>query len=160
VGNTVVCGPDDPSRPAIDVLRSLPASRPVTTQRPNKIYLIGFQQADPERARLVTGTGLEGVASDDMPGSIYDLVARGDFAGSLIHTPNVYDFPVSLQIARILGGDALWVHNGQPVNFSELWLDDRADMLRLPGIVATSPYRDVLDKLIPLARDWNPNRYA
>ena len=159
VGNTVVCGPDDPSRPAVDVLRSLPASTPIENPRPNKIYLIGFQQADPERARLVTGTGLEGVAPDDMPGAIYDLIARGEFAGSLIHTPNVYDFPVSLQISRILGGDSVWVHNCQPVNFSELWVDERADMLRLPGIVATSPYPDVLEKLIPLAKDWSQKRY-
>lgn len=160
VGNTVVCGPDDPSRPAVEVLRDLPASIRRENPRPNKIYLIGFQQADPERAKLVTTTGLEGVAPDDMPGSIYDLIARGDFAGSLIHTPNVYDFPVSLQIARALGGNSVWVHDGQPVNFSELWVDDRADMLRLPGIVATSPYLDVLDKLVPLAKDWNRQRYS
>lgn len=159
VGNTVVCGPDDPSRPACDVLRSLPASTRHESPRPNKIYLIGFQTADPERAQLVSETGLEGVAPDDMPGSIYDLMASGEFAGSLIHTPNVYDFPVSLQIARILGGDSVWVQNGQPVNFSELWTDERADMLRLPGIVATSPYPDVLAKLVPLAKDWNPQRY-
>lgn len=159
VGNTVVCGPDDTSRPAIDVLRSLPASIRHENPRPNRIYLIGFQKDDPARADLVTQTGLEGVASDDMPGSIYDLIARGDFAGSLIHTPNVYDFPVSLQISRILGGDSVWAHNGQPVNFSELWVDDRADMLRLPGIVATSPYPDVLEKLVPLAKDWNQVRY-
>ncbi len=159
VGNTVVCGPDDPSRPAVEVLRGLPATIRHETSRPDKIYLIGFQQDDPERAKRVTETGLVGVPPDEMPGAIYDLIARGDFAGSLIHTPNVYDFPVSLQIARILGGNSVWVHNGEPVNFSELWLDDRADMLRLPGIVATSPYSDVLDKLVPLARDWNRKRY-
>lgn len=159
VGNTVVCGPDDTSRTAVEVLRSLPASVRRTDPRPDRIYLIGFQKEDAARAGLVTATGLQGVAPDDMPGSIYDLIASGTFAGSLIHTPNVYDFPVSLQISRILGGDSVWVHNGQPVNFSELWTDERADMLRLPGIVATSPYPDVLAKLVPLAKDWNPIRY-
>lgn len=159
VGNTVVCGPDDTSRTAVEVLRSLPASVRRTAPRPDRIYLIGFQKEDAARAGLVTATGLQGVAPDDMPGSIYDLIASGTFAGSLIHTPNVYDFPVSLQISRILGGDSVWVHNGQPVNFSELWTDERADMLRLPGIVATSPYPDVLEKLVPLAKDWSPIRY-
>lgn len=159
VGNTVVCGPDDTSRTAVEVLRSLPASVRRTDPRPDRIYLIGFQKEDAARAGLVTATGLQGVAPDDMPGSIYDLIASGTFAGSLIHTPNVYDFPVSLQISRILGGDSVWVHNGQPVNFSELWTDERADMLRLPGIVATSPYPDVLEKLVPLAKDWSPIRY-
>lgn len=159
VGQTVVCGPDDPSRPAVDVLRSLPASNRSEGARPNRIYLIGFQAADVACSQQVTAAGLAGVAPDDMPGSIYDLIASGDFAGSLIHTPNVYDFPVSLQIARILGGNSVWCHNGQSVNFSELWMDERADMLRLPGIVATSPYQEVLDKLVPLAKDWNPKRY-
>lgn len=159
VGNTVVYGPDDPSRPPIEVLRSLPAAKRQDGSRPNKIYLVGFQNEIDQRASDVAGTGLEGVAPDDMPGSIYDLMARGDFAGSLIHTPNVYDFPVSLQIARSMGGNSVWVHNRQPVNFSELWVDERANMIRLPGIVATSPYHDVLDKLTKLACDWNPHRY-
>lgn len=159
-GQTVVCGPDDPSRPATDVLRNLPAmTRPVPGQA-KSIYLIGFQQRDASNAQLVTEAGLRGVAPDDMPGSIYDLMARGEFAGSLIHSPNVYDFPVSSQIARIMGGDAVWVHNRQPVHFGETWLDDRADMLRLPGIVACSPDPAVLEILCKLAKDWNPIRYV
>ena len=93
-------------------------------------------------------------------GSIYPLLATGQFAGSLIHSPNIYDFPVSLHLARIMGGDAVWVHNGQSVNFDELWMDDRADMLRLPGIVACAVEQKVLDTLCDLARDWNPQRYA
>ena len=80
------------------------------------------------------------------------LPARGEYAGSLIHSPNVYDFPASLHLARVLGGDALWVHNRQPVNFDELWMDERANMLRLPGIIATSPERQVLDTLCSLAK--------
>jgi 3'(2'), 5'-bisphosphate nucleotidase len=160
VGNEIVVGPDDPSRPAPDVLRSLPTVDPAQRGTSKRIYLIGFQRHDAERARLVTAAGLEGVPPDEMPGCIYDLMARGDFAGSLIHSPNVYDFPASLQIARVLGGDAVWVHNGESVNFDRLWLDERADMLRLPGIIACSPDRAVLQTLVSVARDWNPERYA
>ena len=94
-----------------------------------------------------------------MPGCIFALFATGEFGGSLIHSPNVYDFPVSLQIARILGGDALWVHNGEPVHFEELWLDDRADMLRLPGIVACSHDPEKLTKMCQHAKDWSQVRY-
>src|SRR5262249_21517785 len=81
----VACGPDDPSRPAIDVVRGLPTfddSHP----RTKRVYLIGFQHRDVEAARQVTAAGLEGIAPDDMPGSIYQLLAEGEFGGSLIHS--------------------------------------------------------------------------
>jgi 3'(2'), 5'-bisphosphate nucleotidase len=52
------------------------------------------------------------------------------------------------------------VHNGRSVHFRETWLDERANMLRLPGIVACAVNRDVLQTLAKLARDWNPNRYT
>lgn len=164
-GERVVCGPDDPGRTATDVLRSLPSigAKDATAQASagrNKIYLIGFQKHDRAKAEQVTRAGLTGVAADDCPGCLYELLARGDYAGSLIHSPNVYDFPASLQLVRARGGDSLWVHNRQPVNFHELWLDERANMLRLPGIVATSADTDVLNTLCTLARDWNPVRYA
>lgn len=113
-GNTIKCGADDPTRPAGEVIASLPAVDPATRPHSKKIYLIGFQTRDPERAQAVTDAGLEGYAPDDMPGSIYPLMATGDFGGSLIHTPNVYDFPLSLHIARILGGDAVRVDSGRP----------------------------------------------
>lgn len=154
----IACGPDDPSRPAVDAVRSLPTFD-ASSPRSNSIYIIGFQHREAEAARQVTAAGLKGVASDDMPGSIYELMAQGTFGGSLIHSPNVYDFPVSLQLARLLGGDAVWVHNGEAVHFRETWLDDRADMLRLPGIVACSPDRKVLDTLVSLAKDWQRDRY-
>ncbi len=144
------------------MLDSLPAIDPQTRPDSQKIYLIGFQKNDPVNAQKVTDAGLHGVASDEMPGSIYPLLATGEFGGSLIHTPNIYDFPVSLHIARILGedGDAVWVHNGESVHFRELWNDDRADMLRLTGIVACSTNRQTLKTLVNLAHDWNPTRYA
>jgi 3'(2'), 5'-bisphosphate nucleotidase len=155
----ILTGPDDCSRPARPVLDAL---RPVDRARlpeSKKIYVIGFQKRDPERAGDLASIGLEGHTSETMDGSVYELLARGEYGGSLIHSPNVYDFPVSLQIARALGGDAVWVHNRESVHFGQRWIDDRANMIRLPGIVACSPSRATLDKLCDLARDWNPNRY-
>ncbi|MBD3675328.1 MAG: inositol monophosphatase [Planctomycetaceae bacterium] len=158
-GETIRCGEDDWSMPAREALDQM---TPITAEnRPdsNKIYMIGFQQADAERAAGLAEIGLEGYTADTMPGCIFALFATGEFGGSLIHSPNVYDFPVSLQIARILGGDALWVHNGEPVHFKELWLDDRADMLRLPGIVACSHDPEKLKLMCEHARDWSQVRY-
>ncbi len=153
-------GPDDPGRPAEAVVQSLPPVDLRTLRESNKIYLIGFQQNDPRRAELVTRVGLEGHTSDTMDGSIYELMARGEYGGSLIHSPNVYDFPVSLHLARAMGGDAVWVHDGQPVHFRQTWLDGRANMVRLPGIVACGRSRQTIDTLCELARDWNPVRYS
>lgn len=156
----IICGEDDPGRPATEVLESLNPVDPATRPDSKRVYLIGFQQNDPAKAAAVTAAGLEGLTSDATPGSPYELLARGKLGGSLIHSPNVYDFPASLQMARALGGDAVWVQSGEPVHFRELWHDDRADMLRLPGIVACSPNRETLRVLCELAHDWNPVRYA
>ncbi len=158
-GDIVATGPDDPSRPAADVVRTLAPIVPSERGSSKKIYLIGYQKQDAEKAQLVTDAGLEGVLAADMGGCHYWTFARGEFTGSLIHSPNIYDFPVGMHIARILGGDALWVHNEQPVHLRETWLDERADMERLPGIVACSADRTVLKTLCELARDWNPVRY-
>jgi 3'(2'), 5'-bisphosphate nucleotidase len=157
---SVYCGPDDPSKSAADVLRAL---RPVDPRRvpdSKKIYVVGFQEHDGDRTRDLAAVGLDADTSDTVEGCVYELRSRGQLGGSLIHSPNVYDFPVSLHIARALGGDAVWVHNGQPVNFHETWLDERANMIRLPGIVACSTNRMTLDTLCTLARDWDPNRYS
>lgn len=159
-GDTIRCGEDDPGRPAADVLEAMPALRPEDRPDSKSIYLIGFQSHDAARAADVTAAGLCGVPPDDMPTAIYPLLARGEIGGSLIHSPNVYDFPVSLHLARILGGDAVWVDSGRSVDFRETWLDERADMLRLPGIVACSPNRQTLETLMRVARDWNPVRYS
>ena len=155
----MLAGPDDPGKPARQVLDSMTPIDVKTRHDSKKIYLIGFQQHDAARAADVTEAGLDGIAPDLMPGSIYPLLATGEFGGSLIHTPNVYDYPVSFQIARELGGDSVWVHNGQRVNFTETWMDDRADMLRLPGIVATSANPETLKILSELACEWSPVRY-
>jgi 3'(2'), 5'-bisphosphate nucleotidase len=164
-GNRIVCGPDDPDRTARVVLDSLPDVSKSPADPGPGIYLIGFQQRDTQRAREVDQLSwnsgrLAGRTSDEMPGSIYPLTAMGEYVGSLIHSPNIYDFPVSMHIARVRGGDAVWVHNGEPVHYRSLWLDERAGMLRYPGIVACSENREVLQKLCDLARDWNPVRYA
>lgn len=153
------CGPDDTTRPARSVLDSL--DNRMTQRNPDArgIYLIGFQDRDPDCARQVDGIGLAGRTSDEMNGSIYPLMATGEYAGSLIHSPNIYDFPVSMHIARLLGGDAVWVHNRRPVHYRQLWMDDRADMLRFPGVVACSEFPEVNDRLCDLAEDWNQIRY-
>jgi 3'(2'), 5'-bisphosphate nucleotidase len=158
-GDRVVTGPDDWDRPATDVLAGLEPVSKANRPQSRNVYVIGFQQNDRAKADAVTAAGLKGVTSDDLPGCVFELQARGEFAGSLIHTPNIYDFPLSMQIARAFGGDALWVHNRQPVHLGETWLDERADMLRLPGIIASSEHRDVLETLCELARDWDPARY-
>ena len=159
-GETLKCGPDDTSVSAQECLARMPAIQPESRTDSNKIYLIGFQQNDVINAQKVTAAGLEGFAPDDTPGSIYPLLATGEFGGSLIHSPNIYDYPVSMQIARMLGGDSVWVHNGEAVHFDETWMDDRASMLRLPGIVATADNHQKLQILVNLAKDWNPVRYA
>ena len=157
--STIKYGADDPTQPAAERLESLPALAHDQHSASNDIYLIGFQQHDAERAQLVSSVGLRGVSPDEMPGSIYPLLCSGEFGGSLIHSPNVYDFPVSSHLVRILGGDAVWVHDGRSVHFEETWLDDRADMLRLPGIVACAVDHAALQKLTELARDWDRRRY-
>ena len=160
IGDTIRVGPDNPLQPARDALDAITPVNPTARPDSSQIYLIGFQEHDAARAEDVTATGLQGVAPDDMPGSIYPLLADGRFGGSLIHSPNIYDFPVSLHIARILGGDAVWVHDGQSVHFDELWMDERADMLRLPGIVACSANHQTLETLVKLASEWSRERYA
>jgi 3'(2'), 5'-bisphosphate nucleotidase len=160
LGKRILCGPDDPQHPALDVLRNMQPRPFPTMTASKKIYVIGFQQDDRAKAELVTKVGLEGVAADDCPGCLYELLARGEYAGSLIHSPNVYDYPAGLHLTRIAGGDSLWVHNEEPVNFRKLWIDERANMLRLPGIIATSADRGILKALCALAGDWNPVRYA
>lgn len=159
VGDRIVCGDDDPSRPATDVLQSLTPIVPGTRPDSNKIYFGGFLQDDTAKGQALTEAGLDGYTAEQLPGCMFELFARGLFGGQLTHTPNIYDFPVTLHLARILGGDALWVHNQQPVHFEELWMDDRADALRLPGIVACSANRETLELLCDLAKDWEPVRY-
>jgi 3'(2'), 5'-bisphosphate nucleotidase len=87
-------------------------------------------------------------------------MANGYLGGALFHTPNVYDFPVCMHVARALGGDAVWVHDSARVDFRRTWRDERANMFRLPGIVACASDRAVLPKLIDVARHWSAERYG
>ena len=154
---TIKSGPDRSEAAAEAVLDDL---APVGARAGGRgVYLIGFRDQDIPRADLVTAAGLKGYGPQQMPGSIYPLLAEGAFCGSLIHTPNVYDFPVSLQIARLLGGDAVRVDTGKRVDFTDLWLDERSGMVRLHGVVACSPEPNVLATLTDIGRDWNPERY-
>jgi 3'(2'), 5'-bisphosphate nucleotidase len=158
VGNRISCGEDDPHRPATDVLRDL---LPIdSTTRPDaKAIRLSPPLDTPDNLQVLADTGLEPITSVPASGNLYDLFARGAVGGQIIHTPNVYDFPVFLHIARILGGDAHWVHTQQPVNFHDVWFDERVEMLRLPGIVACSVNRETLATLCALAKDWDPRRY-
>jgi 3'(2'), 5'-bisphosphate nucleotidase len=143
-------GPDDPRQSACQVVDQLPAVPQNRRPRSKKIYVVGYRHDSARRAQQVSGAGLDGYDVERMPGSFFELFARGDFGGCLARTPNVYDFPISVHIARTLGGDAVWVHNRQPIDFAEIWLDDRSNMLRLPGTIACSDDLEILDRLCEL----------
>jgi 3'(2'), 5'-bisphosphate nucleotidase len=155
----IVLGPDDYTRPARTVLDTLP---PMAGDQPrnNRRFLVsGFLGREAERAREVSGAGLEGVLGGDTPGSLFPLIASGYLGGALFHTPNVYDFPVCMHLARVLGGDAVRAHDGRRVDFREMWRDERANMFRLPWIVACAVDRRVLATLVEVARGWSIERY-
>lgn len=156
-GARLVVGADDPERPAREALDRLPPVSPAARAAGRLVYVGGFTRRDPLPA--LAALGLEGVGPGALPHSVYPLLARGAVAGTLLHTPNVYDFPVIAHVARCLGGDAVWAHDGRPVHFGETWLDARSGMIRLPGIVACAVDRDLLRALAALARDWSPVRY-
>jgi 3'(2'), 5'-bisphosphate nucleotidase len=160
VQDRVVVGPDDHGRPARAVLDGLPAAALARRPATAPIWVGGFHPEDDSKAHLVSAAGLEAVTTGSAAGSVYPRLARGELGGALLHTPNVYDFPVLLHVARALGGDAVWVGDGRPVDFRESWFDARAAMLRLPGIVACAVDPAVLRRLVELARDWTPVRYA
>ena len=156
----VVVGPDDLALGARAALDALP---PIALDRPRKghrILVSGFLGREEERRRAVCTAGLDGILGADTQGSLYPLMARGEVDGALFHTPNVYDFPVCIHLARLLGGDAVWVHDGRRVDFRSVWRDERSNMLRLPGIVACAVDRDVIRTLVEVARGWSPERYG
>lgn len=159
-GDSIRVGDDDLSRPARAVLDTLPVVERGTPSPSRNIYMIGFVGREQESVAAVTAAGLTGVDADETPGCLYDLMATGAFGGSLIHSPNVYDYPVSIQLARQLGGDSVFVRTGEPVRFRDLWLDERSKMWRLPGIVATAVDPAALSVLCSVAREWNEDRYA
>ena len=156
----IVVGPDDHGREARAALDALPPIVPDRRASNRKILVSGFLDRDQERARAVTAAGFDGLSGGDKEEALYPMLARGDFAGALFHTPNVYDFPVCIHLARVLGGDAIWAHDGRPVDFRALWRDERANMLRLPGIVACATDRSLLAPLAAAARDWSRDRYG
>jgi 3'(2'), 5'-bisphosphate nucleotidase len=159
-GDRIVLGPDDPTRPPRAVLDALPPIAPDRHKASRRILVSGFLGHETERARAVSATGLEGVLGTDTPGSLYPLMASGYLGGALFHTPNVYDFPVCMHVARALGGDAIWVHGGTAVDFRRVWRDERANMFRLPGIVACASDPSVTPTLVDVARHWSTERYA
>jgi len=157
--NGFVLGPDDPSRPAREVLDTLPPVRRRADSR--LVVLANFFDRVQERAALVRAAGLEARPYVGAEGSLFPLLASGEIAGAIYHTPNVYDFPVAMHLARLLGGEAVWVHDGRRADFRSVWRDERgAGMLRLPDIVACAADRSVLETLVTVARDWPRDRYA
>jgi len=155
----IVLGPDDHTRPARTVLDALPPIAAGQPRNSRRILVSGFQGRDAERAQAVSAAGLEGVLGNETPGSLFPLVANGYLGGALVHTPNVYDFPVCMHLARVLGGDAIRAHDGRRVDFREVWRDERAKMFRLPGIVACATDRRVIETLVDVARGWSTDRY-
>jgi 3'(2'), 5'-bisphosphate nucleotidase len=155
----VAVGPDDVTRTAREALDALPRLGAGRRPRGRRIVVDGFRSLNEERVRAVRAAGLDAVLESDLHESIHTRFALGALGGALFHSPNVYDFPVWIHLARLFGGDAVWVHDRRPVDFRTSWLDERASMLRLPGIVACAVDRDVLGTLSDLARDWNPSRY-
>jgi 3'(2'), 5'-bisphosphate nucleotidase len=155
----IVLGPDDSTRAARAVLDVLPPIAVHQRQASRRILVSGFLERDEERARAVSAAGLEGVLDADTRGSLFPLMAHGDLGGALFHTPNVYDFPVCVHLARLLDGDAVWAHDGRSVDFRGLWHDERANMLRLPGIVACARDSRVIATLVDVARHWGADRY-
>jgi 3'(2'), 5'-bisphosphate nucleotidase len=156
----IVLGPDDPTRAARAALDALAPIAPGRRQGSRRILVSGFRGHEAEHARAVSAAGLDGVLGSDTPGSLFPLMVSGYLAGALFHTPNVYDFPVCMHVARALGGDAVWVHDGTRVDFRRTWRDERTNMLRLPGIVACASDPSVVPTLVDVARHWSGERYA
>ena len=159
-GEEVIVCDEDPARPAADLLAAAPRITEATRRSGRGCYIIGFQSLDEGRAELLTSRGFRGYGPQQMPSSVYPLMATGEFCGSLIHTPNVYDFPVSLQIAERFGGGAMRCDTREPVDFSDVWLDEKSGMLRLRGIVACADNPADLQTLCEIGQDWNPERYS
>jgi 3'(2'), 5'-bisphosphate nucleotidase len=158
-GDRILAGPDDPSRPAAAVVRALPQVAPGKAPVVPRIFTAGFMEAGADVIRRVAQLGIDAEASEFDGRTGYQQIAAGEVCGALFHSPNVYDFPVMMQLFRILGGDAVRVQDGRPVDFHRVWRDERANLLRLPGIVACSCDAGVLLRLVELAREWNPARY-
>jgi 3'(2'), 5'-bisphosphate nucleotidase len=159
-GDRIVLGPDDHTRPARAVLDALAPVAPDRSRNLRRILVSGFKGGDDaERAQAVSAAGLEGVLGGDTPGSLFPLMANGYLGGALFHTPNVYDFPVAMHLARVLGGDAIRAHDGRRADFREVWRDERSNMFRLQGIVACAVDRRVLATLVDVARGWSTERY-
>lgn len=155
----ILAGPDDHSLPADEVVRSLPPVKSVARPTMPQIYITGFMQSEPDAIQRLAQIGIDGSSWGLAKETPYQMMGSGQLAGALIHSPNVYDFPISLHLCRILGGDGVWVSNRQSVNFHQTWLDEKSKMLRLPGIVACSSDPEVLHKLVDLAKTWSSDRY-
>jgi len=155
----IVMGPDDLSRSAGDVVRSLPRLRSHAVGPATAVYVNGFQQRSRAVTEVLAARGIRGLVSEQIPGCPMELVCRGELGGALVHSPNVYDFPILLHLIRSLGGDAKFVASDRPVDFEEIWVDGRAKMRRLSGVIAAAIDPGLLDSLCSAARGWTFDRY-
>lgn len=155
----IVMGSDDLARSAGDVVRSLPRLVSVAAGSATAVYVNGFQQRSRAVTEVLAARGVKGLVSEQIPGCPMELVCQGELGGALVHSPNVYDFPILLHLIRSLGGDARFVASGSPVDFEDIWIDDRAKMRRLSGVIAAAIDPGLLDTLCTTARDWTFDRY-
>lgn len=72
----IVSGPDDHTRPATDVLRSLSRAEPHTSDTP-RIYMTGFMQSEQEAIRRVQSLGIDGAWWNTADAAPYQLFASG-----------------------------------------------------------------------------------
>ena len=155
----IVLGPDDTRQTARAVLDALPPLTAGSRSESRRVVLSDLFAGDDAVTRAVIAAGFEPVFGARLLDSVFTVLARGDVAGVITHTPNVYDFPVAAHIARLLGGDAVWARTGRPIDFRSIWYDERSRALRLPGIVVYAADRRVVQSLVEIARNWNPERY-
>ncbi|MBI3966729.1 MAG: inositol monophosphatase [Chloroflexi bacterium] len=147
----VYFGPDDLEKDAVRSVRELP--RLVPSEPGRRVYLSSFAWRDPAFADQVRTSGYEPVGGGDR--NLWLKMALGEVTGAVVDTPNVYDFPAGLHVARVRGGDGVWLPSRERVHFRDLWWDERAKCVRLHGLVAFATEPAVLADLTEIASDWS-----
>jgi 3'(2'), 5'-bisphosphate nucleotidase len=139
-------GPDDLMSRAADALNDI-QPLPRQPNQSKRIYVARFDTHCQDVIRELAAVGLEGVDAEQVTDCVFERLARGEFAGCLARSPNVYDFPVAVHLIRTLGGADRSVQDGRPIDFTQPRLDERTQMLRLPGTYACAVRPEDIDKL-------------